>query len=136
MTVTIYTDGGARGNPGPAGIGGVVFSQEGEVLAEVSEYIGKETNNVAEYQALRETLKAAIALGATTVECFLDSQLVVKQMNREYKVKDQTLAQIFLEIHNLTAGLTKVTYTHVRREHNTHADALVNKAIDAAVKKH
>lgn len=133
MKVTIYTDGGARGNPGPAGIGGVVFGAEGEVLAEVSEYIGETTNNVAEYQALRETLKAAIAQGATEIECFLDSQLVVKQMNREYKVKDQRLAQIFLEIHNVVAAVPKVTYIHVRREYNTHADRLVNKAIDVAV---
>lgn len=134
MKVKTFTDGGARGNPGPAGIGGVVFDEAGEVLGEVSEYIGETTNNVAEYQALLQTLKKAQELGATEIDCFLDSQLVVRQMNREYKVKDARLAEIFVQVHNLCVQLGRVTFTHVPREQNKHADKLVNKAIDAAVK--
>lgn len=133
MKYTIFTDGGARGNPGPAGIGGAVYDAEGELVAEVSEYLGTATNNVAEYQALLQTLLKAKELGATEVDCFLDSQLVVKQMNREYKVKNPELAKIFVQIHNLVLQIGRVTFTHVYREKNTVADALVNKAIDAAL---
>ena len=131
MKVKIFTDGGARGNPGPAGIGGVIFDEQGEVIGEVSEYIGETTNNVAEYQALLATLQKAQTLGAKSVDCFLDSQLVVRQMKREYKVKDARLAEIFVQVHNVSVHIGHVTFTHVPREQNKHADKLVNKAIDA-----
>lgn len=135
MKLTTFTDGGSRGNPGPAALGGVVYDEEKNVLAEVSQYIGVGTNNQAEYSALLQTLKKAIELGATEVECYLDSELVVKQMNREYKVRDAALAKIFVAILNVAKDLEKVSFHHVYREHNTAADALVNKALDEAAKK-
>jgi ribonuclease HI len=131
MKCLTFTDGGARGNPGPAGIGGVILNTEGVVIAEVSEYIGETTNNQAEYRALLATLQKAKQLGATEIDCYLDSQLVVRQMNREYKIKDPGLAQIFIQIYNLCPTIGKVTFTHVPREQNTLADRQVNKAIDA-----
>lgn len=134
MKYTIYTDGGARGNPGPAGIGGVIYNEEGETIGEVSEYIGETTNNVAEYQALLSTLVKARELGATHVECYLDSQLVVRQMKREYKVKDARLGELFLKVYNLCVQLGKVDFFHVPREQNKVADKLVNQAIDKAVR--
>lgn len=130
MNCITYTDGGARGNPGPAGIGGVVLDREGVVIAEVSEYIGETTNNQAEYRALLATLQKAKALGATHIDCYLDSQLVVRQMNREYKIKDPGLAKIFMQIYNLCVQIGTVTFTHVPRAQNSAADRLVNKAID------
>lgn len=131
MKLITFTDGGSRGNPGPAALGGVVYDENHEVLAEVSEYIGVNTNNQAEYQALRETLKKARDLGATSVDCYLDSELAVKQLNREYKVKDPGLASIYVEILNIAKEIGPVTYNHVYRDKNAAADALVNKALDA-----
>ncbi len=133
MTIIIHSDGGARGNPGPAGIGAVLTSPTGTVLVEISRYIGETTNNQAEYQALTAGIERAVQLGATSVQCYLDSQLVVRQLNREYKVKDQALAQWFVKIHNLSVQIGSVTFTHVPREQNGHADRLVNQAIDAAL---
>lgn len=134
MRVKTFTDGGARGNPGPAGIGGVVYDMEGNVLAEVSEYIGETTNNQAEYRALIETLRAAKKCGATEVDCYMDSQLVAKQMSREYRVKDKNLAVAFLEAYNLSQEFSRISFNHVYREKNKAADALVNKAIDNAIR--
>lgn len=130
MKFSIYTDGGARGNPGPAAIGGVVKNEAGETVAEVSEYIGNTTNNQAEYQALVATLQKAHDLGATHVDCYLDSLLVVNQMNGEWKVKDKALQTHVIAAHNLRTQIGKVTFQHVRREYNKEADALVNKALD------
>ncbi len=130
MKCILYTDGGARGNPGPAGIGGVVLNDDGVLIGEVSEYIGETTNNQAEYRALLATLKKAKALGATEVDCYLDSQLVVRQMNREYKIKDPLLAQLFVTLYNLSGQFDRITFTHIPREQNGAADRLVNKAID------
>jgi ribonuclease HI len=130
MKCITYTDGGARGNPGPAGIGGVVLDSEGVVIGEVSQYIGETTNNQAEYRALLATLQLAQSLGATEVDCYLDSQLVVRQMNREYKIKDPHLAQLFIQIYNLCPAIGTVTFTHIPRAQNAAADRLVNKAID------
>lgn len=135
MNIISYTDGGARGNPGPAGIGAVLYAQtesgeKGEILAEISEYLGEATNNVAEYTALEYALLKAKELGAEQVHCRLDSELVVKQMNRVYKVKNENLQKIFVRIWNLTQEFTKVTFEHVRREKNKEADALANLAMD------
>lgn len=135
MKVTVFTDGGARGNPGPSGIGGVIKNQAGETIAEVSEYIGETTNNQAEYQAMVQTLAKAKELGATEVECFLDSLLVVNQVNGDWKVKKKELQPHVIAIHNLRIQIGKVTFAHVRREKNSEADALVNKAIDAYLEK-
>jgi ribonuclease HI len=134
----INTDGGARGNPGPAGIGAVlktVGSQNfaSEIVAEVSEYIGEATNNQAEYKAVIAAIEKAKKLGALELEFVLDSELVVKQMKREYKVKDKDLAALFMKVYNACQGFKKVTFRHVRRELNKEADALVNKAIDSGL---
>ena len=127
----IHTDGGARGNPGPAGIGVYVTDEEGKIVLEHGEYLGEKTNNQAEYQAVVVALDKAKELGGTELDFYLDSELVVKQLNREYKVKDADLAQLFLQIWNRSLGFKKVTYTHVRREQNKDADRLVNIAIDS-----
>jgi ribonuclease HI len=128
-----FTDGGARGNPGPAGIG-IVIMEDGAVLEAYGSYIGETTNNQAEYRALIAALTRAFELGAEEVECKLDSELVVKQMRREYKVRDVGLQTLFLAAWNLCTGFKKVTFSHVRREQNAAADAQVNAAIDRHLK--
>ncbi len=128
--VIIHSDGGARGNPGPAAIGAVIADENGAVLATVSRYIGETTNNQAEYQAVIAGLEEALKLGAEQASCILDSELVVKQLNREYKVKNKELAPQFVKVHNLTLQFKKVTFSHVRREQNKEADRLVNEALD------
>lgn len=130
-----YTDGGARGNPGPAGIGAVIqqfdeTDQEYRTVRVVKRYLGETTNNQAEYRALIAALEAATELGATEAECLLDSELVVRQLNGEYRVKDPELAPLFLKIWNLGTGFQKISYQHIRREYNKEADKLVNEAID------
>jgi ribonuclease HI len=132
-TFTIFSDGGARGNPGPAAIGAVISSEDGKVLEEISKTIGETTNNQAEYQAIIAGLEAAERLGAEAVECFLDSELVVKQLKHEYKVKNKELAPLFVKVHNLSLKFKKISYTHVPRERNKEADRLVNEALDAVV---
>ncbi len=126
----IFTDGGARGNPGPAGIGAVLYDEQNNTVAEVSEYLGVATNNQAEYKALIAALKKAHSLGANELDCYLDSELVVKQLKREYKVKNKDLAPLFLEIHNLSFNFKKISYTHIPREKNKEADRLANEAMD------
>ncbi len=124
-----YTDGGARGNPGPAGIGIVIMEGE-RVVDSFGRYIGETTNNQAEYRALIAALERTSELGAKEVECRLDSELVVKQMRREYKVRDKDLQTLYLRAYNLSVGFKKITFHHVRREFNAAADAEVNAAID------
>jgi ribonuclease HI len=128
--LVLFTDGGARGNPGPAAIGYVIIDGS-TVLAERGETIGTATNNVAEYTALLRGLTHAKELGVRVVTCKLDSLLVVEQLNRNYKVKDATLAQLFTKVWNLTHDFQRVTFQHIPREQNGHADALVNAALDA-----
>jgi len=128
--IIIFSDGGARGNPGPAGIGAVLYDSKKQVLAKISKYIGEATNNQAEYQALITALKKAKELGGQELDVFLDSELVVKQLNREYKVKNKELAPLFLEVYNLSLNFSKITFTHVYRENNKEADRLVNEALD------
>ena len=130
---TLHSDGGARGNPGPAGIGAVLRLGETEHL--YKKFIGHATNNQAEYEALILGLSHAKEMGVTEVECYLDSVLVVKQMKREYRVKDKDLAILFVKVWNLMSAFKKVTFTHVRREQNKLADQLVNKVIDETLKK-
>ncbi len=130
LHVTLHTDGGARGNPGPAAIG-YVIAREQEVIDEHGQTIGDTTNNVAEYTALLRGLERALQLGATHVDCKLDSLLVVEQLNRNYRVKDATLAQLFTKVWNLTHSFQRVTFQHIPREQNSAADALVNRALDA-----
>ncbi|OGF25535.1 hypothetical protein A2331_01565 [Candidatus Falkowbacteria bacterium RIFOXYB2_FULL_34_18] len=128
----IYTDGGARGNPGPAGIGAVIKNKDGKLIDTVSEYIGKTTNNQAEYRAVIAALDKIKDCEAEELNFFLDSELVVKQLNGEYRVKNQELAPLFVKIYNTTMKYKKVTFRHVRRELNKEADKLVNEAIDRA----
>lgn len=136
--LVIYSDGGARGNPGPAGVGAVLIGGDGKVLQEVSEYIGEQTNNFAEYEALIRALKAAKAMfGAQLrtmhIEARLDSELVVRQLSGLYKVKEPTLKLKFAEVAQLRLeDAPNMIFTHVMRGKNAHADELVNKAIDAA----
>ena len=126
-----YTDGGSRGNPGPAALGVVIQTPAGETLAAYGEYLGRQTNNIAEYSAILSALKHARTLGAHTVEMRMDSELAVRQLKGEYKVKNPGLAAIFLRIHNELIWFKKVTFHHVRRELNKAADAEVNRALDA-----
>lgn len=128
IKATLHTDGGARGNPGPAGIGAVLKIGEKESL--FKRYIGETTNNQAEYQALLLGLREAKEAGATEVECYLDSELVVKQLKREYRVKDKDLAVLFVKVWNLMSEFKKVSFHHVRREQNKLADQLANEAMD------
>lgn len=128
MKAILHTDGGARGNPGPAGIGAVLKFGDKEHC--YKRYIGEATNNQAEYRALILGLEKARELGASEVECRLDSELVVKQLNREYRVKDRDLAQLFVQVWNLSQGFKKAVFKHIFREQNKLADRLVNEAID------
>lgn len=130
MKLFIYTDGGARGNPGPAGIGAVIYDENKNILAEVSEYLGVATNNQAEYKAVIAALKKAKDLGGTELAFYMDSELAVKQLNREYKVKNKDLAPLFLEVYNLSLSFKKISFSHIRREFNQAADKLANEAMD------
>ena len=131
MKLITYTDGGARGNPGPAAAGVIIKDATGKTIAGYGEYLGRQTNNYAEYAALISALKYAKELGASEVECILDSELVTKQMKRQYKVKEPTLQKLFIQAYNLASTFNKVSYRHVLREKNKEADAWVNKILDA-----
>jgi ribonuclease H / adenosylcobalamin/alpha-ribazole phosphatase len=128
----LSTDGGARGNPGPAAYGYVLETDEGTVLAAHGETIGTATNNVAEYRALVAGLEKALELQVDEVDVVSDSELLVKQMRGEYKVKNEALKELQREAARLAGQLRSVSYTAVRREHNELADQLVNEALDAA----
>ena len=130
MRAKLSTDGGARGNPGPAAYGYVLEAEDGTVLDARGETIGVATNNVAEYRALVAGLAKAVELGLDELEVVSDSELVVKQMRGEYKVKNAALADLKAEAESLAGRLPKVAYTAVRREHNELADRLVNEALD------
>jgi ribonuclease HI len=131
-TVQIYADGGSRGNPGPAGCGAVIMRGD-QVIDSVSEYLGKTTNNVAEYSGLLRGLEKAKALGFDQVEVRMDSELVVKQMNGEYRVKHPGLIPLFQKAKQLVSAFREFKIVHVRREENKRADALANRAMDAGM---
>jgi ribonuclease H / adenosylcobalamin/alpha-ribazole phosphatase len=131
MKTRLFTDGGARGNPGPAAYGYVLEAEDGTVLDARGEAIGVATNNVAEYRALVAGLEKAAELGLRDVEVVSDSELLVKQMRGEYKIKNEALRELADEAERLEDRLGRVTYTAVRREHNELADRLVNEALDA-----
>jgi ribonuclease HI len=130
--LVVNVDGGARGNPGPAAIAAVISTPQGEVLEERGERIGAATNNVAEYRALLLGLERARALGAQEVVLICDSELVVRQVRGEYKVKDEALKGLYAQVVKELAGLDRWSIRHVRREDNAAADSLVNAALDAA----
>jgi ribonuclease HI len=127
----VNVDGGARGNPGPAAIASVVAIPDGEVLEERSEAIGKATNNVAEYRALLLGIARARALGATEIELIGDSELIVRQVRGEYRVKDAALRELHARVKEALEGLERWSIRHVRREENEPADTLVNAALDS-----
>jgi ribonuclease HI len=128
----VNVDGGARGNPGPAAIGVVVQSPSGEVLEERGERIGRATNNVAEYRALLAGVERAAALGASELELVGDSELIVRQVMGEYKVKDAALRELHAEVRRALRPFESWSIRHVRREQNAEADRLVNEALDSA----
>jgi probable phosphoglycerate mutase len=127
----LSTDGGSRGNPGPAAYGYVLETEDGHVLDARGEAIGTATNNVAEYRGLIAGLESAVERGIDDLEVVSDSELLVKQMQGEYKVKNETLKDLQGEAAELASGLKRVTYTAVRRAHNELADSLVNEALDS-----
>jgi ribonuclease HI len=132
VNAKLFTDGGSRGNPGPAAYAFVLEAEDGTVLDARGEAIGVATNNVAEYSALVAGLRRAVEVGVRELEVVSDSELLVKQMRGEYRVKNRALQQFFLEASRLAREIHEVTYTAVRREHNELADSLVNEALDRA----
>ena len=132
MKARLFTDGGSRGNPGPAAYAFVLEADDGTVLDARGEAIGVATNNVAEYAALVAGLERAVEAGVDELEVVSDSELMVKQMRGEYKVKNRALQDFFLDASRLARKVGRVTYTAVRREHNELADSLVNEALDRA----
>ena len=128
----VNVDGGARGNPGPAAIAAVLRRPSGEVVEERGERIGRATNNVAEYKALLLGIEMAAAQGASELELVGDSELIVRQVKGEYKVKDATMRELHAEVKKALADFERWSIRHVRREHNAEADRLVNAALDGA----
>ena len=131
MTARLFTDGGARGNPGPAAYAYVLETEDGTVLAQHGEAIGVATNNVAEYSALVAGLRRADELGVSRLEVVSDSELLVKQMRGEYRVKNEALRALSVEAARLARRFDALEYRHVKRAHNELADSLVNRALDA-----
>jgi ribonuclease HI len=131
--IIIYSDGAARGNPGPAGAGAILLDAEGRSVGSVCRYLGETTNNQAEYQALLLALHEAISLGAPSVSVFADSELMVKQIRGEYKVKNEGLRPLYKDIMNLLRRFKGYRIEHVPREKNKRADRLANIAIDDQV---
>ena len=136
MKIIIYTDGGARGNPGPAAIGVVFYNEQQQMLKEYAECIGTATNNEAEYGAVILALKKAkLLLGKekikqTEIDFKLDSELVVRQLNHQYKIEGENMQKLFIIIWNLLTEFGKVNFAHIPREQNKEADRLLNEALD------
>jgi ribonuclease HI len=128
--LTVNVDGGSRGNPGPAAIAAIVRDAGGEVLQEKGETIGRATNNVAEYRALLLGIELAAALGAGELELVGDSELIVRQVKGEYKVKDPALRELYAQAKRALEPFERWSIRHVRREQNADADRLVNEALD------
>lgn len=131
MKLNIYVDGGSRGNPGPAATGVVIKDEAGHIVAEYGEFLGKQTNNFAEYSAMISALIKAKELGADEVDCYADSKLVVEQLSGNWKVKEPTIQKLFVKAYNAAQQFKKVKYIHVRREFNKEADAQVNIILDS-----
>jgi len=130
--IKIFSDGGARGNPGPAAIAFLILSEAGQTLIEKSHYLGHRTNNQAEYEALIAALESAVVLGAEEVTCHLDSQLVVKQVNGKYRVRNVELMKLWRKVQELLKSFKKVNFISVRRTNIQiqKADILLNKTLD------
>ena len=131
MKLLIYTDGGSRGNPGPAATGVVILDEHGSLVTEFGEYLGVQTNNVAEYQAMIQGLQEAKKRGATSVACYADSRLVIEQLKGNWKVKHPNIAPLFFKAWNLLQSFSSVTLSAIPREKNTRADAQVNIVLDS-----
>lgn len=132
MKAILHTDGGARGNPGPAGIGVVLRSEQGEVIGEIARGIGEATNNVAEYAALIAGLELALERDVTEIDIYMDSELVVSQLLGKWKIKKDTLRPLAVKARSLMNRFDSFTLSHVRREANADADKLANQGMDAA----
>ncbi|MBU0597064.1 ribonuclease HI family protein [Patescibacteria group bacterium] len=130
MKLIIYTDGGSRGNPGPSATGIVIKDTKGKTLKSYGEYLGKQTNNFAEYSATISGLKTALKLGADEVEIIVDSKLVCEQLNQNWKVKEPTIQKLFVLAWNEMSKFKTVKIKHILREGNKEADAEVNKVLD------
>jgi ribonuclease HI len=131
LSCAIYTDGGARGNPGPAAAAGVIIVNEGKIVEELSEFLGTATNNVAEYRALAMTLRRAKELGFERVTVHMDSELIVRQLNGLYRVKDPKMLELYSQVRRLLREFSDWKAVHVPRSENKHADELVNAVLDA-----
>jgi ribonuclease HI len=132
LEAVLFSDGASRGNPGPAGIGAVLEAPDGGRLAEIAEYIGHATNNVAEYRALIAGLERALAMGVGSLEVRADSELMIKQLRGDYQVKNARLLPLFRDARRLLGSFERVELKHVRREFNKRADELANLGIDSA----
>lgn len=133
--LTLFTDGGSRGNPGPAASGFILLDQDGSTVHEEGKYLGITTNNVAEYTALVLGLEKALHLKAKIIEIKMDSELIVKQMKGEYRIKQPHLLEIADKVRKLLDKFEKFSFTHVRREYNKQADRMVNIALDKQLNK-
>jgi ribonuclease HI len=132
--LAIYIDGASRGNPGPAGVGVVIFGPEGETLMEEHLYIGEATNNVAEYRALLHALQKAREMGATRIQVFTDSELLFRQMEGLYRVRNSKLVALFQGAISLSKDFQRFKLRHIRRSENKRADLLANLAVDAGIR--
>lgn len=130
MRLKIFFDGSSQGNPGPSGIGGIVYDEEGREIYRFSDYVGLKTNNEAEYLALRRSLEIVLDLGVDEVELYSDSELLVKQIKGEYSVRDEKIKELYREIQELMKNIKKVKIIHIIREENREADKLANKAAE------
>ncbi|HVP69014.1 MAG TPA: ribonuclease HI family protein [Anaeromyxobacteraceae bacterium] len=130
LRTRLYTDGAARGNPGPAGAGAVIINENGHVVAKVGKYLGETTNNVAEYTGMILGLRRAKAMGLRSLDVFADSELVVKQLNGEYQVKAEHLLPLYEEARALLKGFSEIEIRYIPREENAQADEMSNRAID------
>jgi len=127
--IVIYTDGASSGNPGKAGIGVLLYNTDKKLIKKISNFIGITTNNVAEYMALIYGLEEALYLRAENVDCFLDSQLLVRQLEGTYKVKDEKLRLFYSQVNHLKSLFKRVNFNHIKREENKEADILAKKAV-------
>ncbi|MBN2282632.1 MAG: ribonuclease HI family protein [Deltaproteobacteria bacterium] len=130
----LYSDGASRGNPGDAGVGVIIYDGAGDMVVTAKRYLGTCTNNEAEYRALILGLEEALKRGMRTLNIFLDSELLVRQINGQYRVKNSNLQVLMQEVRKLLSFLDTYSVEHVRREKNTAADRLANEAIDEALK--
>lgn len=130
MKLNIFTDGGARGNPGPAATGVVIKDEQGQILVSYGEYLGRQTNNFAEYSAVISALKKAKELDGNEIDLTVDSKLVAEQLNGNWKVKEPTIQKLFVQAWNEIQRFKRVRIKHTRRGNNKEADAEVNKVLN------